>query len=34
MIPEHTIHHGDATAFLRGLPDSCADVIIADPPTG
>ena len=30
--PENAIHHSDATAFLRGLPDSCADLIIADPP--
>ncbi|MBI2211673.1 MAG: site-specific DNA-methyltransferase [Deltaproteobacteria bacterium] len=32
MIDENTICHGDATEFLRTLPDRYADVIIADPP--
>ena len=28
----NAIHHSDATALLRSLPDECADLIIADPP--
>ena len=32
MIQENKIYHGDATEFLRRLPDSYADLIIADPP--
>lgn len=32
MIQDDTIHSGDALAFLRSLPDECADLIIADPP--
>ncbi len=32
MIQENTIHLGDATEFLRTLPDAYADLIIADPP--
>jgi len=32
MIRENTIHLGDATEFLRTLPDGYADLIIADPP--
>lgn len=32
MIPENTIHGGDALELMRGLPDSSADLIIADPP--
>jgi len=32
MIQENVVHLGDATAFLKGLPDACADLIIADPP--
>ena len=32
MIQDNTIYLGDATEFLRKLPNSCADLIIADPP--
>lgn len=32
MIEYDTIHLGDTVAFLRGLPDGCANLIIADPP--
>lgn len=32
MIPENTIHSGDAVEFLRTLPDDYAELIIADPP--
>lgn len=32
MIQENTVYCGDATEFLRALPDSYADLIIADPP--
>jgi DNA modification methylase len=32
MIRENTVHLGDATEFLRTLPDGYADLIIADPP--
>ncbi len=32
MIQENAVHLGDATDFLRMLPDSSADLIIADPP--
>jgi DNA modification methylase len=32
MIPENIVYVGDAMEFLRTLPDSYADLIIADPP--
>ncbi len=32
MIADGFIYSGDALAFLRTLPDGCADLIIADPP--
>jgi site-specific DNA-methyltransferase (adenine-specific) len=32
MIEENAIHFGDAVAWMRTLPDACADLIIADPP--
>ena len=32
MIEEDTVHHGDALAVLRALPDAAADLIVADPP--
>jgi DNA modification methylase len=32
MIEDGTVHSGDALAFLRSLPDECADLVIADPP--
>src|SRR5215210_1388439 len=32
MIPDNTIHLGDATNFLRELPDASVDLMIADPP--
>lgn len=32
MIIENAIQQGDATDFLRSLPDQFADLIIADPP--
>jgi len=32
MIKENSVHLGDATEFLRSLPDCYADLIIADPP--
>ena len=28
------IHHGDALAVLRGMPDSSVDAIVTDPPAG
>jgi len=32
MIEENTVQVGDSLEFLRGLPQGCADLIIADPP--
>ena len=32
MIPDNTVHLGDAVAFLQSLPQASADLIIADPP--
>jgi DNA modification methylase len=32
MTKDGTIYHGDALGFLASLPDTCADLIIADPP--
>jgi site-specific DNA-methyltransferase (adenine-specific) len=32
MIQKNTVHFGDAMEFLRALPNSYADLIIADPP--
>ena len=32
MINDNSIHHGDALDFLAGLPNGCADLVIADPP--
>lgn len=32
MIRENSVHLGDATDFLRSLPEGSADLIIADPP--
>ena len=32
MIPDNTVYLGEATEFLRKLPNSYADLIIADPP--
>lgn len=32
MIETNRIFCGDAVQFLKGLPDNCADLIIADPP--
>jgi DNA modification methylase len=32
MLDLDRIHCGDAVAFMRGLPEGCAPLIIADPP--
>lgn len=30
----HTVHHGDALAWLRSLSDNSADTVVQDPPAG
>ena len=33
-MSEFTIHHGDALAVLRGMPDNSINAIVTDPPAG
>ncbi|UGQ10948.1 site-specific DNA-methyltransferase [Yinghuangia sp. ASG 101] len=28
----YTVHHGDALATLAGMPDTCVDAVVTDPP--
>jgi len=32
VAPHNIVHHGDALAWLAGLPEACADALITDPP--